>query len=166
MKGKIIIAVLMLVGGTIIVISRFVNSAAGKQSQNNLINRIKRKPSEAESYAEKLDIVMDKRENINRQAFELIKSKIQASPFIGSYKILHTTFVGESLLFFTELIYTDFDVTFTGHADDVKKKAHHNFLMKHIPSSNELELSSDMFLDAVNKSQKQDFIKALFESAA
>ena len=132
-------------------IVRVISSVAKKQSQNLLINKIKSKPQEADRYAEQLDIVMDKRTNINRQAFELIKSKVQSSPMIGNYKILYTTPIGESLLFFTELMFTDFDVTFTGHADDVKKKAHHNFLLRHNPQLLELELSSDLYSDSTEK---------------
>lgn len=164
MKGKLLLALLMLIGGTIFVIVRVISSVAKKQSQNLLINKIKRKQQEAHRYAEQLDIVMDKRININRQAFELIKSRIQFSPMIGNYKILHITSIGESLLFFTELMFTDFDVTFTGHADDVRKKAHHNFLLRHNPQLLELELCSDLYSDSTEKMQKQDFIEALFKT--
>lgn len=164
MKGKLILALLLLTGGTILVISRKIGSAAGRQSQKNLINKIKRKPAEAVRIAAQLDIVMEKRNAINQQAFGLIKNKIQSSATIGNYKILHTVPIGDSLLFFTELHYTDFDVTFTGHAGDVQKKAHHNFLLTHSAPASQLDLSSDMFSDSTSRMQKQDFIEALFRS--
>lgn len=161
---KLILFILIAVVATVIVIVRKFSTVASGQSQAFLINKIKRNPARAREYSRMLDIPMDKKPNINLAAFELIKAKIQSSDSIENYRILHTTPVDNQLLLFTETVFTDFDVTFTGEAGDVEKKSYHNFLLSHQPEANELIIYSTMYADLNEKTQKQGFLEALMKT--
>ncbi|MFN8336305.1 MAG: hypothetical protein U0U09_14335 [Cyclobacteriaceae bacterium] len=163
---KLLLFISIALVGTAIVIKRKISSAARSQSQAFLINKIKRDPSAGQAYAGKLDIPMYKKENVSQAAFDLIKEKIQSSATIGDYKILYTAPVSDQLLIFTEITFTDFDVTMIGDAGDVKKKGHYNFLMRHHAELNELELYSTMYADLNEKLHMQGFIDALMKTTA
>jgi hypothetical protein len=120
---------LLLLGGTVFVLIRGTLFLISKLSQGNLINQIKKNPEKATAYIEHLDIPYGKWDNINTSAYQMMISKIQASPMIGKYKILYSLIVDDrEFLVFTELSFIDFDVTVTGHSSDVKKTVFHNLL--------------------------------------
>lgn len=164
---KIILAILLLlVGGTIVIVRR-LSSAISGQSQMLLIRSIKRNPAKASEYAPQLDLLMDKRPNITREAYDLIRSKINSTKQIGNYVIHYSVpLVDDQLLFFTEISFTDFDITPMGESADVKKTAQHNFLLRYNSAELQLELYSNMFADLNEKLQKQGFIDTLMKTQA
>ena len=159
------IKLLFLAAGLIFVIVRVVSYFGNKISSSISISRIISDPQKAVEYAALLDIMIERKPGINKESFDLIKSKIQNSPYVGNYEILYSQQLDDNrFLFFTELSYTDFDVTFNGKPTDVKKKAHHNFLLQHKSETNELEVYSEVPSDATDKFQKMEFLPALYQS--
>ncbi len=58
-------------------------------------------------------------------------------------------------------MFIDYDVTFTGQNDDVKKKTYHDFLILFDDQSNLFEIKSNIYYDSNEKFQKEEFIQAL-----
>lgn len=155
----------MLLIGIATVIARKFSSAISGQSQMMLVRAIKRDHAKASAYASKLDLLMEKRMNITREVYELIRAKINSASQIGDYLIHYSTRITEDqFLFFTEIFFTDFDVTVTGDSGDVRKSAQHNFLLQYNSMESQLELYSDMYTDLNGKLQKQGFIEALMKT--
>jgi hypothetical protein len=156
---------LLIVAGVGFVAVRVIKSMASKASQNSMIKKVKQDPSKAESLIDSLDITYGKLEEINRESFELIKRKVSSSAFIGSYRIAHSVPVNEyQFIIFTELSFSDFDVTVTGKGADVTKTSHHNFLLDYDKEKSQMILFSNLYSDSTDKFQKQDFLKSLLKT--
>lgn len=83
----------------------------------------------------------------------------------GKYKILYALAVNElEFLVFTELTFIDFDVTVTGHSSDVKKTAYHNFVIRHNPQGESIEVWSEFYNNSTEKFQREEFLPALLGS--
>ena len=83
---------------------------------------------------------------------------------LGNFKIMYATLVGQHrLILFTELMFTDFDVNLTGHSDDVKKKAFHDFLISFDEKSRVIEVKSNIYYVSIEKFQKEEFIHTLLK---
>jgi hypothetical protein len=66
---------------------------------------------------------------------------------------------------FTQLSFVDFDVNIIGKASDIRKKAYHNFLLKHERENDTLIILSNIYSDATEKVQKEEFIIAVLRGA-
>lgn len=163
-KSRLLGIALFIVAGILIVIGRKILFLLSKSSQNSLIDEVKINPKAAVQYAEGLDMTYGKLENISAAGFEFIKTTIDKNPAIGSYKILYWTKVNpNSLLIFTVLSFSDFDVNLVGQGDDIRKKVYHNFVLQFVQESSAVIIYSDLYNDTTSKFQKQEFLKALLE---
>jgi len=162
------IGILALLGLVLIVFRFFFRKTlhgASRTSQHFAIGRMKKNPERAVTHADALDMPFTKKKGIGSEAFNRVCSQLQSVPSIGKYKILHTQQIEPSrLLVLTELSFDDYVVDLRGNTYDTKKKALHDFVFRHDPAVNEMDVYSDLANNATEKFQKQEFVQALFES--
>ena len=111
--GNLIWIIGFIIAGIVIVIARAIVHFISKTSQNNTIAKIKNDPSKAAEFISHLDIMLERKSDIDELKFNLIKAKIQSSTDIGNYRILHSQEINpRQFLFFTELSFEYFDVIY------------------------------------------------------
>ena len=148
----------------VVVIVRKISFVAGNASANALANKIRKNSAAARKVIDSLDIPYSEKENFPAAHFEKLKSYVQSVKIVGDYTLVFAGPTAEDELFFiTELAFTDFDVNLNGRHSDVKKKAHHYFVMKFNRAENKLTTLSDIFSDSTDKFQKQGFVNAVFK---
>lgn len=152
---------LLIIGGILFVIFRKTFQAVDRLHQNRIINKIKRDHTEAAAYADQLDLPYHKLENIRFTEFDVLVRKVSALQAIGDHTILYAHSVDAyRLMLFTELTFNAYDITVAGQADDVKRKAYHNFLLRYDAEKETVTVWSTLFSDTTDKFQKQEFLKS------
>ncbi|HEY9045200.1 MAG TPA: hypothetical protein VIN08_04865 [Ohtaekwangia sp.] len=153
--------IFLIIGGLFFTIFRSGIFVIEKTSNNNIIDTIRKHPMKAEDYATRLDIPYTSKLNFDRNAFQILKARIQISSNVENYRILHVHTLDEQrILIFTELSFIDYDITITGKPEDIDKKSYHNFLVQYT-SSEEFKIYSNLYSNSIEKFQKEEFYKSL-----
>lgn len=159
--GKLIVTVLMILGGVGFVVTRLISGALSRQSTKAAINAIKKNPSKAEAIAASLDIPYVNKKDFSKDQFEKLKANLLSSANKGDYKILHVAPYSEDhLLVFTLILFVDYDINISGKASDTQKVAYHNFVVRLDPEEG-LQVLSTIYSDATEKFQKEGFVAAI-----
>lgn len=160
--GKGLFVVMMVIGASFFVIYRKVRAAAGKLSVFMLVSKLKRGEVTNAAVAETLDIPYHTISGASATVFRSIVEKMKADVFVGGYRILYSSLVhSDQLLVLTELSFNDFDIKLSGKAGDVKSKAFHNFLLKFDPAKSSITVYSNLYENATDKFQKQEFLNVI-----
>ncbi|MBL0741475.1 hypothetical protein [Chryseolinea lacunae] len=161
--GKLLWASLFVLGGTSVVITRFVISRIEKNTALKAIEKIKTRPSYAKEIADSLDIPYGQKPNFSLNHFEILKSYIRDRAQIGEYKIIYTTEVTPSdLLVFTRISFVDFDVNVMGQASDVKKDVYVTFLVRYDHEDQQFLVQSNLHYTSTEKFHRDRFTTAIF----
>jgi len=159
---KLIWFLIIAGAGVVFVVYRKVASAADKSYVTKTIKALRNNRAKAKEFVETLDIPYGKRENFSQEDFSKLKSALPTAAKIGEFIILYQTEVDvQQYLLITELEFSDFDITVSGDAEDIMKKAYHGFVLRFEPDNQALSVWSDIFNDTNAKFQKQAFTKGI-----
>src|SRR6187402_3137209 len=121
-SGKLIVIILMAVGGSLYAIVRAVSSWVEKRSALGTIEEIKKDPTKAQHISEAHDIVYGHRKNFKPGHFDELKRYVHSTTPIGDYSIVYcNTLNSNRVLVFTKLAFMDYDIDMTGHTSDTRK---------------------------------------------
>lgn len=160
LAGKVIMFILLMIGGTLWVATRKFVSFADTRSTQKMIKKIKARPQLAISIAEQLDIPYALRDNFTRIQFDLFKKGIRTHSQLGDYHILHTEEATiEKFLILTKVTFVDFDVSYFGGGADTLKILHINFLLCF--DRDKLVVQSDLYHTTKGKFLREDFLTTI-----
>jgi hypothetical protein len=160
---KLVPIVIIAVIGVVATVLRMVSRANSKRSQGDLIDKLKHDPKLVGQMAESLDYPYGK-VPLSGEVFDLLRRNVTSLAEIGPYKILYAANFGAiGVLLFTEMTFTDFQITATGKHDDVTEKAFHNFSLQYDRATSTMTVRSGPFFDTTGKFHKEDFVKHLRE---
>jgi hypothetical protein len=164
--GKLLLPALLVVGGIIFVLKRFVVSSVEKNSALQAIKKIKREPSYARAIADELDMPYGVKEDFRPGYFEKLKEYLAGRRMVGNYQVIHTAHVSSSeLLVFALISFDDFDVGITGKGTDVRKNSYLTFLIRHDYSAQHLTVYSDTYNTSTEKFQRAGFLNAILRDS-
>ncbi|SKC49648.1 hypothetical protein [Ohtaekwangia koreensis] len=162
---KLLTVATVVIGGVLFVVFRTGLFVVSKISNQKTINDIIKNPLKAEEYSLSLDMPYNKTPNLTADGFNLVLNYIRSLTTLGNYRIIHTCLLDNNrILIFTELAFIDYDIGITGQPDDIRKKAYHNFLIRYHIEQKELMVYSDLYSNTIEKFQKEEFLKNLFNS--